>query len=58
MKLLGRIRKVFLKKGWIKTMKRYFDNYMIKHPVSVQPMMEIEGFLVRPGMFDLNGATE
>ena len=39
-------------------MKRYFDNYMIKHPVSVQPMMEIEGFLVRPGMFDLNGATE
>ena len=39
-------------------MKRYFDNDMLKHLVSVCPMMQVEGYWVRPGMFDLNGATE
>lgn len=39
-------------------MKKYSNNYLISHPVSVKPMMEINGFLVRPGMFELNGATE
>lgn len=39
-------------------MKKYSSNYLISHPVSVKPMMEINGFLVRPGMFELNGATE
>ena len=27
-------------------------------PVSISPMGEIAGFPVRPGMFDMNGATE
>lgn len=39
-------------------MKRHYENYMIDDPVSVRPMMEVGGFLVRPGMFDINGATE
>lgn len=39
-------------------MKKYNSNYLINEPVMVEPMMEINGFYVRPGMFDLNGATE
>lgn len=39
-------------------MKKYNSNYLINDPIMVKPMMEINGFYVRPGMFDLNGATE
>lgn len=39
-------------------MKKYNSNYLINEPVMVEPMMEINGFYVRLGMFDLNGATE
>ena len=39
-------------------MKSYHHKYYTpKHPVSVRPMGEIAGFPVRPGMFDINGAT-
>lgn len=39
-------------------MKSYHHKYYTpKHPVSVKPMGEIAGFPVRPGMFDINGAT-
>lgn len=39
-------------------MKSYHHKYYTpKHPVSATPMGEIAGFPVRPGMFDINGAT-
>ena len=39
-------------------MKSYHHKYYTpKHPVSARPMGEIAGFPVRPGMFDINGAT-
>lgn len=38
-------------------MKFYSHKYILKNEVSVNPMAEIDGFQVRPGMFDVNGAT-
>ncbi len=38
-------------------MKFYSHKSRLDFPVSVSPMGEIEGFPVRPGMFDVNGAT-
>ncbi len=38
-------------------MKFYKKKKTIDLPTSVQPMAEINGFPVRPGMFDVNGAT-
>lgn len=39
-------------------MKSYHHKYYTpKHPVSARPMGELAGFPVRPGMFDINGAT-
>lgn len=38
-------------------MKFYSHKYMLENEVSVNPMAEIDGFQVRPGMFDVNGAT-
>ena len=40
-------------------MKQYILNDYITDEVRmVKPMMEINGFKVRPGFFDLNGASE
>lgn len=40
-------------------LKQYILNDYIKDDVRmVNPMMEINGFKVRPGFFDLNGASE
>ena len=38
-------------------MKFYSHKYILEKEVSVNPMAEIDGFQVRPGMFDVNGAT-
>jgi len=38
-------------------LKFYSHKSRLDFPVSVSPMGEIEGFPVRPGMFDVNGAT-
>lgn len=39
-------------------MKDRFHRYeKVNYPVSVRPMDKIAGYWVRPGMFDLNGAT-
>ena len=38
-------------------MKFYRHKSILDLPVSVSPMGEIEGYPVRPGMFDINGAT-
>lgn len=38
-------------------MKFYSHKYILENEVSVNPMAEIAGFQVRPGMFDVNGAT-
>ena len=37
-------------------MKFYSHKYILENQVSVNPMGEIAGFQVRPGMFDVNGA--
>jgi len=37
--------------------KFYSHKYILENEVSVNPMAEIDGFQVRPGMFDVNGAT-
>ena len=38
-------------------MKFYSHKYILENEVPVNPMAEIDGFQVRPGMFDVNGAT-
>lgn len=38
-------------------MKEYRHKYMPNYPLSITPMGEINGFLVRPGFFESNGAT-
>ena len=38
-------------------MKFYSHKYILENEVTVNPMGEIAGFQVRPGMFDINGAT-
>lgn len=38
-------------------MKLYSKKYMLDYPIAVTPMGEINGYRVRPGMFDVNGAT-
>lgn len=38
-------------------MKIYNHTYTPDYPISVRPMGEIAGFPVRPGSFDINGAT-
>ena len=38
-------------------MKFYSHKYILENEVSVNPMAEIAEFQVRPGMFDVNGAT-
>ena len=38
-------------------MKFYSHRYILENEVTVNPMGEIAGFQVRPGMFDINGAT-
>lgn len=38
-------------------MKGYTHKELLNLPIQVKPMGEISGFLVRPGMFDMNGAT-
>ena len=38
-------------------MKSYHQNFVSDHPYESSPMAEIAGFPVRPGMYDLNGAT-
>ncbi len=39
-------------------MKGHFHRYeKVDYPVSVRPMDKIAGYWIRPGMFDLNGAT-
>ncbi len=38
-------------------LKPYQEIYRPEHQLTISPMSEIAGFLVRPGMFDLNGAT-
>jgi len=37
--------------------KFYSHKYILENEVTVNPMGEIAGFQVRPGMFDINGAT-
>ena len=40
-------------------LKQYILNdYITDDARMVNPMMEINGFKVRPGFFDLNGASE
>ena len=39
-------------------MKFYTQKYTPHNPVVLQPMGEISGYLVRPGMFDVNGALQ
>ena len=36
--------------------KFYSHKYILENEVTVNPMGEIAGFQVRPGMFDVNGA--
>ena len=38
-------------------LKLYSKKYMLDYPIAVTPMGEINGYRVRPGMFDINGAT-
>lgn len=38
-------------------MKSYHQKFVSDHPYESSPMAEIAGFLVRPGIYDLNGAT-
>lgn len=38
-------------------MKSYHHKFVSDHPYESVPMAEISGFPVRPGIFDLNGAT-
>ena len=38
-------------------MKSYHHKFVSDHPLESTPMAEIDGFPVRPGIFDLNGAT-
>lgn len=37
-------------------MKLYSRKFTPQYPLSISPMGEIAGYLVRPGMFDINGA--
>ena len=37
--------------------KFYSHKYILENEVTVNPMGEIAGFQVRPGMFDINGAS-
>ena len=37
-------------------MKLYTEKYIPELHVSLQPVAEIEGFPVRPGLFDVHGA--
>lgn len=38
-------------------MKSYHQKFVSDHPYESSPMAEIAGFPVRPGIYDLNGAT-
>ena len=38
-------------------MKSYHQKFVSDHPYESSPMAEIAGFPVRPGLYDLNGAT-
>lgn len=38
-------------------MKSYHQKFVSNHPYESSPMAEIAGFPVRPGIYDLNGAT-
>lgn len=38
-------------------MKSYHQKFLSDHPYESSPMAEIAGFPVRPGIYDLNGAT-
>lgn len=38
-------------------MKIYSQKYITDYPLEVSPMAEISGFPVRPGMYEVNGAT-
>jgi len=38
-------------------MKSYHQKFISDHPYESVPMAEISGFPVRPGIYDLNGAT-
>ena len=38
-------------------MKSYHQKFISDHPLESTPMAEIAGFPVRPGIFDLNGAS-
>lgn len=38
-------------------MKSYSQKFITDYPLEVSPMAEIAGFPVRPGMFEVNGAT-
>ena len=40
-----------------KNMKSYHQKFVSDHPYESSPMAEIAGFPVRPGIYDLNGAT-
>lgn len=40
-----------------KKMKSYHQKFVSDHPYESSPMAEIAGFPVRPGIYDLNGAT-
>ena len=40
-----------------KKMKSYHQKFVSDHPYESSPMAEISGFPVRPGIYDLNGAT-
>ena len=40
-----------------KKMKSYHQKFVSDHPYESSPMTEIAGFPVRPGIYDLNGAT-
>ena len=40
-----------------KKMKSYHQKFVSDHPYESSPMAEITGFPVRPGIYDLNGAT-
>ena len=40
-----------------KKMKSYHQKFVSDHPYESSPMAEIAGFPVRPGLYDLNGAT-
>ena len=37
-------------------LKLYSRKFTPQYPLSIAPMGEIAGYLVRPGMFDINGA--